>query len=79
MAVKPWVGDLKASIPQDFKLAKGMELAPDNSLSIKHVFGCRSFDSRNMAKLVKEKNKVVFCTAALGVLMDCDANTQSFF
>lgn len=34
MAVKPWVGDLKASIPSGFKPIKGMELAPDNNLEI---------------------------------------------
>ena len=32
-----------------------------------------------MAKLLTDKNKVAFCTAALGVIINCDSNTQSFF
>lgn len=79
MAVKPWVGDLKASTPADFRTLKGMELAPQNTLQIEYAFGFRSFDSRNMAKLLTSKSEVIFCTAALGITMNTDLNKQQFF
>ena len=51
-----------------------MDSAPKNDLSIKYVFGYWCFDSRNMAKITKDLNKVVYCTAALGVTMDINSN-----
>lgn len=79
MAVKPWVGDLKKSIPSDFNFVKGMEDAPEESLSIHYVHGYRCFDARNTAAFGANKGKVVFASAALGVELDIASNTQTFF
>ena len=39
MAIKPWVGDLKASTPKDFKFVAGMNSAPNESLYLHYVNG----------------------------------------
>lgn len=79
MAVKPWVGDLKASSPPDFKITKNMSSPPDNNLQLMYVNGYRCFDTRNAAKLTAIDNTVCFISAALGVVMDVTTNTQTFF
>jgi|JI61114BRNA_FD_contig_31_2420504_length_3345_multi_4_in_0_out_0_3 hypothetical protein len=46
MAIKPWIGNLNASIPTNFKLEKGMEQAPKESLELHYINGYRNHDSR---------------------------------
>jgi WD40 repeat protein/Ca2+-binding EF-hand superfamily protein len=79
MAVKPYVGDLKKSIPSDYVYQKGMENEPEGTLSVHYVHGYRCFDARNTACFSDNSNKVVFASAALGVVLDIPSNTQSFF
>lgn len=39
MAIKPWVGDLKASTPKDFKYIAGMSGVPNENLQLHYVNG----------------------------------------
>lgn len=75
MAIKPWVGDLKASTPKDFKFVAGMNAAPSESLYLHYVNGYWCFDTRNSAKLLDSDKNIVFISAALGVTMDIQSNT----
>jgi WD40 repeat protein/Ca2+-binding EF-hand superfamily protein len=79
MAVKPWVGDLKKSIPSDYVYQKGMEDAPEETLEVHYVNGYRCFDARNTAAFGTTKGSVVFASAALGVELNVASNTQTFF
>lgn len=69
MAIKPWIGNLNASIPSNFKVEKGMEEAPEESLELHYINGYRNHDARNMAKLLPNPDQIIFCSAALGVTM----------
>lgn len=78
MAVKPWIGDLNNSIPSDYKYLKGMEEPPNENLKLQYVHGYRCFDTRNSAKFSHNSN-IIFIQAALGVEMNIEENTQTFF
>ena len=56
-----------------------MDEAPQEELEIQYINGYRNFDCRNMAKLTNDPNRVLFGSAALGVVMNVDTNTQAFF
>lgn len=75
MAVKPYLGNLNASIPSNFKLMKGMEKAPSETLDLHYIMGYRNHDARHMAKLIPDPDKIVFCSAAVGVTMNIPKNT----
>ena len=79
MAVKPFEGEVKNSVPSDFKFIKGMDEAPEESLQLEYVNGYRCFDARQMAKITAGKHRVAFASAALGVELDISSNTQTFF
>jgi WD40 repeat protein/Ca2+-binding EF-hand superfamily protein len=79
MAIKPWKGDLQASIPSWYVYKKGMEGAPANDLKLSYVNGYRCFEARETAAFDDTGENVVFATAALGVNMNLAKNTQSFF
>ncbi|TNV87854.1 hypothetical protein FGO68_gene13813 [Halteria grandinella] len=51
---------------------------PQATLKLKYAHGYRSFDTRHNLKFISE-NEIVFTTAALGVVMDLQADTQRFF
>ena len=78
-ANKNFRGQVDNSIPTDFRLEKGMEEAPKETLSIEYINGYRCFDARYTARLSCEPNKIVFASAALGVEMDFIKNNQTFF
>lgn len=79
MAIKPWKGDLAASIPSNYVYKKGMEDAPLNELKLTYVNGYRCFEARETAYLDPKAENVIFVTASLGVQMNLKTNTQSFF
>lgn len=79
-AVKPWLGELKASTPRDYKVTKNAHLPPQQNLrKLRYVFGYRAFDTRMNIKYTCDPNKIVYHTAALGVVLDKLNNTQQFF
>lgn len=54
MAIKPWIGNLNASIPSGFRVEKGMEECPEQDLELHYINGYRNHDARNMAKLLPQ-------------------------
>ena len=78
-ASKPWIGELKASSPE-INITKDMGKPPKENISrLKYVFGYRAFDSRMNIKYTKDENKIVYTTAALGIVLDKKTNTQRYF
>ena len=77
-ASKPFLGEVKASTPKSFVVSKMAGEAPKESIKLKYVFGYRAFDTRNNLKYSSE-GKIVYHTAALGVVMNKEENTQTFF
>ena len=77
LAVKAWEGEVIP--PTGFKEARDAGDAPDQNLSLQYAHGYRSFDTRNNLKYTSDPTKLVYTTAALGVVLDKEDNTQEFF
>mgnify|MGYP003442506148 CR=1 FL=1 len=71
LAVKPFLGQVKASTPLSFKTLPIKNVEPDEDLKIKHVWGIRnqyiSDRVRNQLRYSSNYNSCFFITAALGV------------
>jgi microtubule-associated protein-like 6 len=78
LACMQFKGQVEHSVPSNFKPHPKNAQAPDASLKLKYAHGFRSFDTRGNLKYSAD-GKVVFTTAALGVILDPKANTQNFF
>lgn len=76
--MKPWLGELQASAPTDFKAKRGHSRAPEGNLVLSRVHGYRTFDSRNNLRFSSNK-EVVYPAAGLGVVLDPRTNNQRFF
>jgi hypothetical protein len=74
MAVRPYVGAIKE--PDNHPEANAD--APDENWNLEYVYGYRCEDSRQNLYL-NNANQCVYMTAALGVILDEDSNTQKFF
>ena len=74
MAVKPWIGTLKAMTPTGFKPAKADGFAPNASLQLEYVYGYRCHDARSNLRYAAS-GKVVYHTAGVGIVLDPTANT----
>ena len=78
-ASRPWIGEMQASSPK-IKINKNMAKAPpENLVRLNYVFGYRAFDTRNNIYYTQDENKIVYHTAALGVVIDKKTNKQRFF
>nr|MCQ2973133.1 WD40 repeat domain-containing protein [archaeon] len=76
---KPWIGNMLASSP-DIKGKNYNGKAPNENIKrLKYVFGYRAFDSRMNIKYTKDENKIVYTTAALGIVIDKKTNKQKYF
>ena len=70
---------MQASSPK-IKINKNMAKAPpENIIRLNYVFGYRAFDTRNNIYYTDDENKIVYHTAALGVVIDKKTNKQRFF
>ena len=69
LAVKPFLGQVKAMTPTGFKPSRTAGQAPDNNLKLKWAHGFRSFDVRNNLKYTSE-GQVLFTTAGVGVVQN---------
>ena len=78
MAVKPWIGVVNNSKPDDFRPTKRDGEAPDATLELEYVHGYRSHDCRNNLRYTAD-GKIAFNTAAVAVVMDTATNTQKHF
>jgi microtubule-associated protein-like 6 len=77
LAVKPWLGEMKASTPK-IVLPKGHSKAPESGLSLSRVHGYRGYDSRNNLKFTSN-NRLAFPAAGLAIVQDIDSLSQEFF
>lgn len=74
MAVKPWIGQIEEpETHNDINADK-----PDCQHQLEYVYGYRSQDSRQNAYF-NASGKATYMTAALGVILDHESNTQAFF
>lgn len=78
LAVKPWLGEVKASAPNDWVTPKNHAKPPDENMVLLKVHGYRCFDSRNNLRY-SSTGKAVYPAAALGVVMDLVSKEQKFF
>lgn len=71
LAVKPFLGQVQRSTPASFKSLNMKNVAPDQDLSIKHVWGIRNQyindRVRNQLRYSDSFKTCFFITAALGV------------
>jgi hypothetical protein len=72
-AVKPWLGNTIA--PTGFVFKKSMASPPEENLKLEYAHGYRGFDTRMNLKFTRNPKKIVYSTAALGVVLDKSANT----
>ena len=78
LAVKPWLGEVKASAPNDYVAPKSQGKPPDENMVLTKVHGYRGFDSRNNLRYTSN-GKAVYPAAALGIVMDLTSKDQQFF
>lgn len=78
MAVKPWVGAVKNSVPTSYKASKNDSAAPEAGLALEHVYGYRTHDCRNNVRYNNDGD-IVYHTAAVGITLNAKTNTQKFF
>lgn len=78
MAVKPWIGTVKNSVPSTYQPKKGESNAPEANLELEYVHGYRCHDARNNLKY-SPNGTIVYHTAAVGVVLNSKDNTQKFF
>ena len=74
MAVRPWIGQIAE--PAQHNPINNEK--PDTTYELEYVYGYRSADSRQNVAW-NESGKAVYMTAALGVILDPNSNTQKFF
>ena len=71
MAIKPFLGQVKASTPAQYKVSSQKNTLPVESLNIKHVWGVRNQyltdRVRNQVRYSSNYKSVLFITAAIGV------------
>jgi len=74
MAVKPWIGQVAE--PDNHNPVNNDK--PDERYALDYVYGYRCADSRQNVH-INCNGEVVYMTAALGVVLDHNSNTQKFF
>lgn len=75
MAVKPWIGALVAPSEEPEVVME----KPEQNLELEYVLGYRCEDSRQNVYFQANSDKLVYMTAALGIVLDVPSNTQKFF
>jgi microtubule-associated protein-like 6 len=77
MAVKPFLGVVRNSVPSDWNDSKVKLSDPDCSMDLEYVHGYRCFDTRNNIFFIDGDN-ITFHTAAVSVKMNLSKNKQVF-
>ena len=87
MAVKPWIGAIKEPQNRTLLIFSLTFISKDNfadssppdvSYTLEYVYGYRCEDSRQNV-FFNQAGQAVYMTAALGVILNMDNNTQQFF
>jgi WD40 repeat protein len=80
MAVKPFLGQVNHSIPDEYKKQDPLDkVPPETNLTPVWINGYRCFDARQTAKWLNDTDNICFVSAALGVTMNIPAREQKFF
>jgi WD40 repeat protein len=79
MAVLPFLGEVKNSVPSNWKLPPRAGDPPAGNLKIRHAFGYRCHDAKDTCKFTADSNIIAFITAALGITMNVNTLVQDFF
>lgn len=74
MAVKPWLGVVKNSVPSKYKPNPRDSEAPDASLQLEYIHGYRCHDARNNLRYTAT-GEVVYHAAAAGIVLNQKTNT----
>ena len=74
MAVRPWIGQIEE--PDSHNPVNNEK--PDTTYELEYVYGYRCADSRQNVYF-NNAGQATYMTAALGVILDIDSNTQKFF
>lgn len=74
MALRPWIGQIAEPRYSNTFVAD----APDCTYALEYVYGYRCADSKQNVYWNCD-GEAVYMTAALGVILNCDSNTQKFF
>ena len=77
MAIKPWEGTVRNTVPDGWKPKASDGDIPDASLSLQYVHGYRCHDTRNNIFYTPE-GKLVYHTALVGIQLDTKTNKQMF-
>ena len=76
---KPSIEQLKEP-SSNIQISEDKHKPPQENINrLKYVFGYRSFDTRMNIKYTKDENKIVYSTAALGIVLDKNTNEQRYF
>lgn len=73
MAVKPWIGVIRNSVPTKYRPNPRDGEAPDASLELEHIYGYRCHDTRNNLRYASNGN-VVYHAAGVGISHNLQAN-----
>jgi hypothetical protein len=63
--------------PTGFKAQKGLEKAPKIKPTKEYVWGVRAKDTRNNVRFTSDVNKIVYHTAAIGIVLDIRKEVNS--
>lgn len=74
MAVKPWMGAMKAPTDFDKDAYTKPGRAPQANLELEYCYGYRAKDCRNNLRYLKD-GKIIYHAAALGIVLDIKKNT----
>lgn len=74
MAVKPWIGVIKNSVPSKYKPSPRDSEAPDATLQLEYIHGYRCHDARNNLHYTAT-GEIVFHAAAVGIVLNQKTNT----
>jgi hypothetical protein len=69
MAVKPFVGVIKNSVPSRYKPSTRDGEAPDASLNLEYIHGYRCHDTRNNLRYTAT-GEIVYHAAAVGIVLN---------
>jgi WD40 repeat protein len=75
-ASRPWAGSVFA--PTGFDESAPV-VAPEAKLSISYVYGYRSRSCRNNIRLLNHANKLIYHSAAIGIVHDLSTLKQTFY
>ena len=75
MAVKPWLGAIKA--PSNYIKSNDNMKKPNMSVNLEYVHGYRSKDCRN--NIFFNNDRLIYFAAGVGIRLNYENNTQKFF